>query len=86
MQFISIESSLRESLRCNLPLTHILVCFLTCTWLSFFGVFDLLLEPIHIIGLLHYNLDSCASHVQLVVNCVEELGLGINAQFLAALL
>ena len=54
--------------------------------MSCLSVLDLLLEPIYIIGLLHYDLDSGTGHVQLVVNCVDELCLGINAYFLAALL
>ena len=85
IKFISIECCLRKGLRSNLPLPHLWVSFLIWAWLSFFGVFYLLLEPIHVIWLLHYNLDTGAGHVQLVVNCVEKLGLSINTHFLAAL-
>ena len=84
MQFICIERCLGESLGRHLPLLHLTVCFTFRTWFSFLSVLDLLLEPIYIIGLLHYNLDSGTCHVQLVVNCMKELGFGVNAKFLAA--
>ena len=79
MQFICIERCLGESLGRHLPLLHLTVCFTFRTWFSLLSVLDLLLEPIYIIGLLHYNLDSGTCHVKLVVNCVDELCLGINA-------
>ena len=85
MEFICIKVSLCESLWCNLPLSHLFICIpILFGWIRL-HVFDLLLEPIYIIGLLHYNLDTGTSHVQLVINCVEELGLSINTHFFAAL-
>ena len=85
MKLICIEICLCKGLRCHLPLPHLIELFLFGAYLSSFSVFYLLLVPINIIRLLHNNLYSSSSHVQLVVNCVKELGLGVNANFLATL-
>ena len=85
MELVCVESGLCEGLWCHLPLAHLFVRVLIVSCAGFVDIINLLLEPSHVVGLLHDNLDSGTSHVQLVVNSVQKLGLSVNAHFLAAL-
>ena len=85
MELVCIEIRLCEGLWCHLPLSHLFIRVLIVRCGGFASVINLLLEPSHVVGLLHDNLDSGTSHMQLVVNSVEKLGLSVNAHLLAAL-